>query len=115
MLGSNIDQVGWPACGEIDIMENIGKEPNTVHGSIHATWNDQSSSVNVTSPGDTFHTYAAQWSADKIEFLVDDKIYHTVYKGGNWPFESGKFFLILNLAVGGYWPGYPDATSKYPQ
>lgn len=127
MLGDNISSVGWPACGEVDVMENVGKTPGTVYGSIHGTGFTGSLISNSYSLpagqnfGDAFHTYGIIWSPQKIEFYVDNpsNIYATetpadLPKGAIWPFDSGKFFFILNLAIGGAWPGSPDATTHFP-
>jgi beta-glucanase (GH16 family) len=127
MLGTDIDKPGWPHCGEIDIMENIGKEPGTVHGSLHGP-----STVGRTSdltaifklpPGqafaDDFHLYAVEWEPDMVRFYVDSNLYASFHSsewpaGGIWVFNH-PFFIILNLAVGGDWPGSPDASTKFPQ
>jgi beta-glucanase (GH16 family) len=127
MLGNNISSVSWPACGEIDIMENIGKEPGTVHGSLHGP-----STVNKTSDAsapfslpagqsfsDDFHLYAVEWETGTVRFYVDSNLYATFTQaqwpsGGTWTFDH-PFFIILNVAVGGTWPGSPDATTVFPQ
>jgi len=127
MLGDSIASVGWPACGEADIMENVGDKPGTVYGSIHGTGFTGSlisNSYSLPSEekfGDGFHTYGMIWSPGKVAFYVDDpsNVYATetpanLPRGAVWPFDSGKFFFILNLAVGGTWPGNPDATTKFP-
>ncbi len=125
MLGDNIATVDWPACGEIDIMENIGKRPSTVYGSIHAPRGDLTNSFSL--PNDqklasAFHTYGIIWSPQLLQFYIDSptNIFATYTpadfpKTAGWPFDSGKFFIILNVAVGGKWPGNPDATSIFPQ
>ncbi len=127
MLGNNITSVGWPTCGEIDIMENIGKEPGTVHGSLHGP-----SSVSRTSDAtaafslpagqnfaDDFHLYAVEWEPGTIRFYVDSNLYATFTQsqwpaGGTWAFDH-PFFILLNVAVGGDWPGSPDTTTIFPQ
>jgi beta-glucanase (GH16 family) len=127
MLGNNINSVSWPACGEIDIMENIGKEPGIVHGSLHGP-----STVNKTSDAsapfslpagqnfsDDFHLYAVEWETGIVRFYVDSNLYTTFTQapwpsGGTWAFDH-PFFIILNVAVGGTWPGSPDATTVFPQ
>lgn len=125
MLGNNIDTVGWATCGEIDIMENIGREPKIVHGTIHGPnysgANGIGSSYNSTDDqpfGDDFHVYATDWSENKIQFFVDGKLYKTVTpadlpQGATWVYDH-PFFTILNLAVGGPWGGNPDTTSVFP-
>src|SRR6266571_3034739 len=127
MLGKNITSAGWPACGEIDIMENIGKEPATVHGSLHgpSTTGPTSDLTSVFSPpagqkfADDFHLYAAEWEPGVVRFYVDTNLYATFNQsqwpvGGTWVFDH-PFFLILNVAVGGDWPGSPDNTTVFPQ
>jgi beta-glucanase (GH16 family) len=122
MLGSNISTVPWPGCGEIDIMENIGKEPTMVHGSLHMTGANFSGTFTLPNGGkfsDAFHTYAVEWDATAIRFYVDDQLYETrtpanVPNGGKWAFDQ-SFFILLNVAVGGQWPGNPDTTTTFPQ
>lgn len=125
MLGDNIGQVGWPTSGEIDIMENIGREPSTVHGTLHGPGYSGGGAVGAaySLPGgqafaDAFHTFAVEWSPNSISWFVDGIRYQTrtpADLGGNrWVFDH-PFFLIMNIAVGGYWPGYPDATTQFPQ
>lgn len=126
MLGENIATWGWPACGEIDVMENIGKEPAIVHGTIHGPGysgkdgiSSQYSLPAGASLSDDFHVYGVIWSPNRIEFFLDGKQYATVTpeslpKNTQWVFNR-PFFLVLNLAVGGSWPGDPDQTTKFPQ
>lgn len=116
MLGKNISTAGWPRCGEIDIMEHVGFDEGTVHGTIHTeAYNhgkktQKGSQIVLSDVTSAFHLYAIEWTADQIEFFVDDKLYYTVQKstlGGaeaQWPFTQ-PFFLILNMAVGGNWGG----------
>ena len=127
MLGNDITSVGWPKCGEIDIMENIGKEPGTVHGSLHGPSTSGPTS-DLSAPfslpagqnfaGD-FHLYAVEWEPGTIRFYVDTNLYATFTSsqwpaGGAWVFDH-PFFIILNVAVGGSWPGSPDSTTVFPQ
>ncbi|MET9249668.1 RICIN domain-containing protein [Nonomuraea sp. NPDC003709] len=123
MLGDNIGPVGWPGSGEIDIMENIGREPSTVHGTIHGP--GYSGSGGIGAPysiggvfADAFHTFAVDWSPNLIIWYVDGVEYQRrtpADLGGNrWVFDH-PFFMIMNVAVGGYWPGYPDGTTTFPQ
>jgi beta-glucanase (GH16 family) len=124
MLGNNIGEVGWPKSGEIDIMENIGREPGIVHGTIHGPGYSGASgpSSAFTSPtafADDYHIYAIEWIPGQIRWLVDEKEYKRIApsnlpSGTTWVFDH-PFFLLLNVAVGGEWPGEPDATSTYPQ
>jgi beta-glucanase (GH16 family) len=126
MLGDDIDKVGWPACGEIDIMENIGKEPAIIHGSIHGP--GYVGSTGIEAPytlsakqrfADDFHIFVIEWDTDSIRFYVDKDLYvrrtrADLQPGWKWVFDK-PFFLILNLAVGGDWPGNPDETTVFPQ
>lgn len=123
MLGNNIDQVSWPQCGEIDIMENIGKEPFIIHGTVHGPGYSGSGGVGkpfVLKDGnfaDDFHVYAVEWEPQEIRWYVDGQQYFTVTPAdvnGEWVFDH-PFFLILNVAVGGRWPGYPDMNTVFPQ
>ncbi|MEZ5426968.1 MAG: glycoside hydrolase family 16 protein [Pyrinomonadaceae bacterium] len=126
MLGNDIDQNSWPQCGEIDIMENIGREPSTVHGTIHGPGYSGANGIGASYnlPGnpvfaDDFHVYAVEWSENKIRWYVDGKLYQTVTpknlpQGAQWVFEH-PFFIILNVAVGGPWGGPPNETTVFPQ
>jgi beta-glucanase (GH16 family) len=123
LLGNNIGNVGWPACGEIDIMENIGKQPGTAYGSLHAQGYNATAGYTLMGQaklGDAFHRYAIEWEPTAIRFYVDDQLYEThapsdaTGGGGKWAFDQ-PFFIILNVAVGGNWPGDPDSTTTFPQ
>jgi beta-glucanase (GH16 family) len=126
MLGDDINKIGWPTCGEIDIMENIGKEPALVHGTIHGPGynGDKGIGAPFALPGDhrfadDFHLYAVEWEPNGIRFYVDDHLYATrtpadLPKGAKWVYDH-PFFLLLNVAVGGGWPGNPDASTVFPQ
>ena len=124
MLGTDLAEVGWPQSGEIDIMENVGREPAIVHGTIHgpgyAGGNGIGAEYEPSSPvADDFHVYAIEWMPDQIRWLVDGVIYASVTAddipaGADWVYNH-PFFLILNLAVGGNWPGAPDETTVFPQ
>jgi beta-glucanase (GH16 family) len=124
MLGDNVDERHWPACGELDIMENVGKEPGKIHGSVHGTGFTGTPLTTVaTLPGDAefaagFHTYGTIWSPGKVQYYVDDPAHpYATYtradlpQGAVWPFDDGRYFFILNLAMGGDWPGPPAATT----
>ncbi len=125
MLGGDIGTTPWPASGEIDIMEQIGKEPGTVHGTLHGpgysagnALTGQTSLANGEMLRDRFHTFAVEWEPAAIRFYVDDRLYETrtpadLPAGAKWVFDH-PFFALLNLAVGGGWPGNPDATTVLP-
>jgi beta-glucanase (GH16 family) len=121
LLGGN----SWPAQGEIDIMENLGKEPSIAHGSMHGPGYSGASgpTATYTLPGgakfsDDFHVFAIEWETSAIRWYVDGVLFSTKTtadtKGNQWVFDHG-FFIILNLAVGGDWPGAPDGTTVFPQ
>lgn len=126
LLGANFATVDWPGCGEIDIMEYRGQEPRTLHGSLHGP--GYSGGAAVTSRYDLpdaagfdqdFHVFAVEWSGDQITWIVDDTRFLTVRAsdlpaGGAWVFDH-RFFIILNVAVGGHFVGPPDSTTVFPQ
>ncbi len=125
MLGNNIDKVGWSTCGEIDIMENIGREPSIVHGTVHGPGYSGANGIgapfslaNNTAFADEFHVYRTDWSENLIQFYVDGKVYKTITPqdlpaGKQWVYDH-PFFMILNLAIGGNWGGAPDETTVFP-
>ena len=110
MLGTNIDEVGWPTCGELDIMEYVGFDPEKVHANIHTeAYNHQigtnkGDSIHVNKPYEEFHVYAIEWFEDRVDFFVDDIKYFTFEKPSDdmeeWPFDK-PHYLIINLAIGG--------------
>ena len=117
MLGDNITQVGWPTCGEIDIMEMIGgnQRDNTVYGSAH--WGgDYSKAYKLTNGkfADDFHIFDVTWTPQQIQWHVDGITYNTLDVTNLSAFQK-SFFIIINLAVGGSWPGNPDNTTIFPQ
>ena len=117
MLGSNIDEVSWPKCGEIDIMEHINNETK-VHGTAH--WDNvghQYLGGIINNDPTVFHTYSITWDSLAIKWYMDDQLYYllNIQNGINGTEEfQEKFYLILNLAVGGNWPGYPDNSTVFP-
>jgi beta-glucanase (GH16 family) len=125
MLGDDHDTAQWPECGEIDVMEVIGKEPGNVYGTLHGPGYSGAHplSEKLTLPagqevGDAFHIFAVEWESDAVRFYVDDTLYATQTKatipaGTRWVYDH-PFYLLLNVAVGGTWPSYPDATTKLP-
>ena len=127
MLGNDITKDGWPKCGEIDIMENVGHEPRVNHGSLHgpssvAPTADLTAITSLPagqSLADDYHLYAVEWEPRTVRFYVDSNNYATFTQtqwpaGGQWVFDH-PFFIVLNVAVGGNWPGNPDATTQFPQ
>jgi beta-glucanase (GH16 family) len=113
-LGTNIDSAGWPACGEIDIMEFVGFEPGVVHANIHTKkYNHvmntgKGGKLTIPDASQAFHIYSVEWDSQTIEFFVDDRKYFTYRNEGTgpdaWPYNNDQF-LILNLAIGGDWGG----------
>jgi len=126
MMGDDIEKKAWPKGGEIDIMENIGKEPGMVHGTIHGPGYSGANGIGAPFElpagqrfADDFHLYAVEWDPKAIRFYVDDHLYETITpanlpKGTKWVYDH-PFFLLLNVAVGGEWPGSPDASTSFPQ
>lgn len=114
MLGTNRSSVGWPACGEIDIMENVGFEPLRIHGSVHTTaynhvkGTQKTATIDIANPSDDFHVYGMEWYPDRIDVSVDGQKYFT-FRNENtgtdvWPFAAPQY-LLINLAIGGSWGG----------
>ncbi|MFU8826841.1 MAG: family 16 glycosylhydrolase [Brevefilum sp.] len=123
MLGEDIDLISWPSSGEIDIMEHIGREPTRIYGTVHGPGYSGSGGVGhfTTFPAgslsEEFHTYAIEWEPNEIRWYVDDKHFFTLTPEqvpGEWVFDKA-YFMLVNLAVGGYWPGDPDETTVFPQ
>lgn len=122
MLGSNIGTAGWPACGEIDIMEIIGSAPGKLHGTVHWDNNGQYASYGgdtTLSTGifaDEFHVFSITWDSQFIRWYLDDREFHVIDISPAALNEFQKdFFFIFNVAVGGNWPGSPDASTIFPQ
>ncbi|MDR9446542.1 MAG: glycoside hydrolase family 16 protein [Balneolaceae bacterium] len=123
MLGENFEEVGWPQSGEIDIMEMRGQLPSTIHGSIHGPGYSgsnpitQSYTLSNARFDDDFFVYAVEWHPERIDFFVDDYLYQRVTPGdvsGEWVFNQ-PFFLLLNVAVGGNYVGFPTQETVFPQ
>jgi beta-glucanase (GH16 family) len=125
-MGADIDTAGWPDCGEIDIMENIGREYSIQHASLHGPGYSGTESVtgSVSLSGgrhlsSDFHVFGVVWEKDNIQFILDGQPYLTASPaslppGKSWAFNK-PFFLLLNLAVGGTWPGSPNKSTVFPQ
>jgi beta-glucanase (GH16 family) len=122
MLGDDVKIAGWPKCGEIDVMEFIGKTPETVYFTLHGPGysGDKGISKSVAlADRDGFHVYGIEWSPESVTFQLDDQPVRTLTPkdlpaGTKWVYDH-PHFLLLNLAVGGDWPGNPDATTVFPQ
>lgn len=122
MLGSNIDKVGWPKAGEIDILEYVGREPDMVFTSLH-TQDSHGNTINTKKTKfedieEGFHIYAAEWNKDKIDFFVDNKLVYTFAPQNKtedfWPFNQ-PFYFILNVAIGGNFGGPEVDDNIFPQ
>ena len=120
MLGQNIDEVGWPACGEIDVMENFGDDPATVHGTVHGPGYAGHAGITAShtadaSLADDFHVYSVHWEPDRIRWYLDDELYRTLtpddLHGSPWVFDH-DFFLLVNVAVGGTFSRRPDSSAS---
>jgi beta-glucanase (GH16 family) len=123
LLGADIDANPWPQCGEIDIMEYRGQEPNLIHGTVHGPGYSGGNAVTksfgfMQDRFDTdFHVFAIEWGQDYIHFFVDDRPYFTITPEdvpGEWVYDH-PFFIILNVAVGGNYVGFPTSQTSFPQ
>jgi beta-glucanase (GH16 family) len=122
LLGDDIASAGWPACGEIDVMEHIGRDPNGVFGTIHGPGYSGAQGVSKrldagADVSEGFHVYAVEWSPGSIRWYFDGEEYSAAsasdIPGKAWAFDKG-FFVILNLAVGGGWPGPVALDTPFP-
>ena len=113
MLGSNITSVGWPECGEIDIMEYLTRDPEYVYGTFHYParhgGNADGNKIKINNPSAQFNVFSAEWSAEAIKIYVDGNLIHSLKNDGNLPFNK-NFFIILNLALGGNFGGELDSA-----
>lgn len=123
MLGADIETNPWPQCGEIDIMELRGQEPNIINGTIHGPGYSGGASITKRYgfPDKRFdqdyHIFAAEWSEGKIDFFVDDYLYYRITSNdvpGQWVYDH-PFYIILNVAVGGNYLGFPTSQTPFPQ
>jgi beta-glucanase (GH16 family) len=125
LLGTNINTVGWPECGEIDIMEYRGQAPSIAQGALHGPGYSGSAAIwrqyvlEGEGFNEDFHVFGIKWGRDQIEWYIDDTPYFSVRKRdvtsrGDWVFDH-NFFIILNVAVGGHFVGPPDETTVFPQ
>lgn len=125
MLGESFSTVGWPACGEIDIMELVGHQPSTVHGTAH--WGPQGQSFSINDGehidlngekfSDKYHVFSIIWEPGKITWYMDDQQFFQIENSDideTYRFDD-EFFFIFNIAVGGNWPGNPNASTQFPQ
>ena len=124
MLGANIDSNPWPACGEIDIMENAGSKPTLVSGAVHGPGYSGGEPILkkyelLNDRFDTgFHIFGIEWGPEYINYYVDDVLYNQITPDdvtGEWVFDNGPFFIIINLAVGGLFDGPPNEDTVFPQ
>ncbi|NDJ59602.1 MAG: family 16 glycosylhydrolase [Chloroflexi bacterium] len=123
MLGADFPEVGWPASGEIDIMEYVGKEPRSTHGTVHGPGFSGSGGLGLRyifdePVADDFHVFGIEWEPEIIRWTINGEVFHTATPetlyGGTWVFDH-DFFILINVAVGGSWPGSPDDTTEFPQ
>ena len=124
MLPTDWRYGGWPASGEIDIMEHVGYDPGGIHLSVHTEAynhmlnNQRTAYKSLDGISDNYHLYSIEWYADRIDFFIDDVKYFMFTNDGagnfrTWPFDQ-RFHLLINIAVGGQWPGSPDNSTKFP-
>ncbi len=123
LLGSNVGTIGWPKCGEIDVMELRGQAPNVINGTVHGPGYSGGASITKAFALQddrfdlNFHVFAIEWDENKIDFFVDNTLYQRITPDdltGDWVFDH-SFFMILNLAVGGNYVGFPTNQTPFPQ
>ena len=121
MLGDNIDEISWPGCGEIDIVEVLGQEPDRMYSTVHFT-NSENSLESIQGESNNFgdlsadyHVYTVEWTPEQIRFLLDGTMINELAIEDDMKEFLRSFYIILNVAVGGYWPGNPDNTTVFPQ
>jgi beta-glucanase (GH16 family) len=124
MLGADFPEIGWPDSGEIDIMEYVGKEPRSIHGTVHGPGYSGSGGLGTRyifdePVADEFHVFGIEWEPEVIRWTIDGEVFHTMtpellYGMGDWVYDH-DFFMLINVAVGGHWPGNPDDTTVFPQ
>jgi beta-glucanase (GH16 family) len=123
LLGSNVDTIGWPQCGEIDIMEIRGQKPNIMNGTVHGPGYSGGASITKSFAFENdrfdveFHLFAVEWGKDYMDFFVDNTLYSRITPDnipGNWVFDH-PFHIILNVAVGGNYLGFPTNQTPFPQ
>jgi len=123
LLGSNVDTLGWPQCGEIDLMELRGQKPNIINGTVHGPGYSGSAGITKSFAFENnrfdvdFHLFAIEWGKDYLDFFVDSILYQRITPGdltGAWVFDH-PFYIILNVAVGGNYVGFPSDQTPFPQ
>jgi beta-glucanase (GH16 family) len=123
LLGANVGEIGWPQCGEIDIMELRGQKPNMINGTLHGPGYSGAGGITKIFAFENdrfdvgFHLFAIEWGMDYIDFFVDNTLYQRITPDkvtGNWVFDH-PFFIILNVAVGGNYVGFPTSQTPFPQ
>jgi len=121
LLGANVETVGWPACGEIDVMEHVGRNPGSFHTTVHTPSNFGTSktmntdTIQLSNFNTEFHLYEANWKPDKIEFRIDNNLVYTyqpeIFDASTWPCDK-PFYIIMNIAMGGNWGSDPQYETR---